>query len=163
MVMNYTYVLFDWGNTVMRDNPLLTTPMYLWPEIRIVDGIRDCLQVISKKSKIILATSAQISNEAEIKLALHRVGIDQYFTRIFCYENIGIPKTTEKFYEIIMERLNSRPSDLVMIGDSFEADIKLANRVGIYGIWFNAGDEEDRQGELYRTIHNMNELMQIFK
>jgi FMN phosphatase YigB (HAD superfamily) len=50
-----------------------------------------------------------------------------------------------------------------MIGDSFEADVELANRVGIFGIWFNATDEEDRQGELYKTIHSMHELKQLFE
>jgi putative hydrolase of the HAD superfamily len=161
--MNYKYVMFDWGNTVMKDNPLLTTPMYQWPEVEIIDGIKDTMEEIAKKFKIVMATSAQISSEAEIRLALHRVGIDRYFSKIFCYENIGIPKTTEKYYQFIISRLNAQPSELVMIGDSFEADVKLANRVGIFGIWFNAEDEEDRQGELYRTIHNMNELIQIFR
>ncbi len=163
MKMNYKYVMFDWGNTLMRDDPLLNTPMYQWPKVEIIGGVKDVLPEIAKKSKIILATSAQISNENEIKLALHRVGIDQYFTRIFCFENIGVPKTTEKFYRIILERLNAQPSDLVMIGDSFEADIKLANWVGIHGIWFNAIDEEERQGELYRTIHTMQELKQLLE
>ncbi len=163
MTMNYEYVMFDWGNTVMKDNPMLTTPMYQWPVVEIVDGIKAALEEITKKSKIILATSAQISKENEIRLALHRVGIDQYFTRIFCYENIGIPKTTEKYYQVIVDALHAQPSELVMIGDSFEADVELANRVGIYGIWFNAEGEEDRQGKLYRTIHTMNELKQMFE
>jgi len=161
--MDYKYVLFDWGNTVMKDNPLMSIPMYQWPRVELIDGIKDVLQVIARKSIIILATSAQISNENEIRLALHRAGIDQYFTRIFCHENIGIPKTTERFYRIILDRLHAQPSELVMIGDSFEADVELANRVGIFGIWFNATDEEDRQGELYKTIHSMHELKQLFE
>ena len=98
----YPAILFDWGNTVMRDYPEITIPMVEWDEIEVIDGIADVLAAIHTSGRrIILATSASISNEAEIWGALKRGGLDTYFSKIYCFKNTNLPKG-EAFYRHIL-------------------------------------------------------------
>ena len=111
-------VLFDWGNTVMVDNPSSMIPMVEWDSIEVVQGIEAVLAYLQESGRhIVLATSASISNEAQIHAALARGGLDKYFSRIFCFENTGLPKGGE-FYRFVLEQLEVQASDALMVGDS---------------------------------------------
>ena len=41
--LRYPTVLFDWGDTVMRDHPEITVPMVEWESIEVIEGIADVL------------------------------------------------------------------------------------------------------------------------
>ena len=73
--LRYPTILFDWGDTVMRDDPEITIPMVEWETIEVIEGIADVLAYLhSSGRRIILATSAQISDESQIRGALARGG-----------------------------------------------------------------------------------------
>jgi putative hydrolase of the HAD superfamily len=40
---SYPTILFDWGDTVMRDDPASTIPMAEWPTIHVIEGIAETL------------------------------------------------------------------------------------------------------------------------
>jgi len=157
--MQHPFVMFDWGDTIMKDQPTLKTPMYQWPVIETIEYAEEVLRAIHNPWTIIMATGAAQSNEAEIRLALHRVNLNEYFDRIFCFKNTGLQKPSEDFYRYILDNLKAEPSDVLMIGDNFENDILAANRVGISGIWLNQKNAEDRIGKQYQTIHSLRELL----
>ncbi len=78
--LRYPTVLFDWGDTVMDDDPASTVPMVEWPTIKAVEGIADVLADLhSSGRRIILATSASISDESQIRGALARAELDSIF------------------------------------------------------------------------------------
>jgi putative hydrolase of the HAD superfamily len=160
--LRYPTVLFDWGDTVMRDDPASTVPMVEWPTIEVVAGIADVLAYLhSSGRRIVLATSASISTEHQIRAALARGGLDQYFARIYCFENTQLPKG-EAFYHHILSDLNLPASEALMVGDGFQKDVQDSNAVGIFAIWFNPRSDETRTGELHVTIHSMGELLAFF-
>ena len=71
--LRYPIILFDWGDTVMRDYPERTIPMVEWESVEVIDGIADVLAHLhSTGRRMILATSAAISDEAQIRGALRR-------------------------------------------------------------------------------------------
>ena len=37
--LRYPTVLFDWGDTVMRDYPERTNPMVEWEAVEVIEGI----------------------------------------------------------------------------------------------------------------------------
>ena len=159
----YSTILFDWGNTVMLDDPSSTVPMVEWKTVEAVLGIEAVLAYLqSSGRRIVLATSASISDESQIRGALARGKLDKYFSRIFCFKNTGLPKG-EAFYQFILEQLEVRASDTLMVGDSFEKDVLDANRVEIKAIWFNPVSEEDQVGKLHNTVHSMKELLSFFR
>ena len=161
--LRYPTILFDWGDTVMRDYPEIATPMVEWETVEMIDGIADVLGYLhSGGRRIILATSASISDENQIRGALARCRLDQYFSGIYCFKNTGLIKG-EAFYRHMLNDLNIPASDAWMVGDSFEKDVQAANAVGIFAVWFNARSDETRKGELHVTVHSMSELAGFFK
>lgn len=151
-------ILFDWGDTVMRDFPRYHGPMRLWPQVEAIPGVRDALDTIGRDRIIALASNAADSSESDIRQALARVGLDQFVNNIYCFSAIGSMKPSAGFFKYILSNLHLKPHNILMVGDDFEKDILGANRSGIFGIWFNERTDETRSGTLYRTIHTMSEL-----
>ena len=161
--IRYPTVLFDWGDTVMRDFPEFSVPMVEWETVESIDGIAEVLAYLHASGRrIILATSADISDEAQIRGALARVGVEQYFSRIYSFKNTNLQKG-EAFYHHILDDLNISASDAVMVGDHFEKDVQVPNSLGIFAVWFNPASDEVRNGGLCITVHSMPELHKFFE
>jgi FMN phosphatase YigB (HAD superfamily) len=159
----YPIVLFDWGDTVMYDNdPASIVPMVEWTTIKAVEGVADVLaDLLSSRRRIILATSASISDESQIRGALARAELDKYFSHIYCFKNMHLPKG-EAFYRHILADLNVPASDVLMVGDSFEKDVQSPNEVGVFAVWFNQRSDEIHNNELHTTVHSMYDLRMFF-
>jgi len=156
--VRYPFVIFDWGDTLMKDDPQAKTPMVQWPVVEAVDGAEEVLSVIHAQRTVILATNAVQSDEADIRRALQRVNLDDYVDHIFCFRNTGLRKPSADFFQHISHSLKAPASDMVMVGDSFETDIQGANLAGVMGVWLNRHDTEVRVGEQHTTIHHLREL-----
>jgi len=161
--LRYPIVLFDWGDTVMHDDPSMTVPMVEWEKVEIVYGIAEVLAYLHASGRrIILATSADVSDESQIRGALARGGLDKYFSRIYCFKNTKLQKG-EAFYRFILNDLHIPASDALMIGDHFEKDVQPPNSLGMFAVWFNSRTDETRNGDLYITAHSMKECLAFFK
>ena len=161
--LRYPTVLFDWGDTVMRDYPERTNPMVEWEFVEVVEGIADVLAYLhSTGRRIVLATSAAISDEEQIRGALKRGGLDIYFSHIYCFKNTQLSKG-EAFYRYILDDLQLSPSDALMVGDGFEKDIQIPNQLGMYGVWFNPNTVKIRRDEMHFTVHSMGQLRAFFE
>jgi putative hydrolase of the HAD superfamily len=134
-----------------------------WETVEVIEGITDVLTYLqSSDRRIVLATSADISDENQIRRALARGDVDQYFSHIYCFKNTKLPKG-EAFYRYILNNLNLDASDALMVGDSFEKDIQTPNSLGISAVWFNPRTEENRQNQFHATVHSMEELKEFFE
>ena len=161
--LRYPTVLFDWGDTVMHDYPERTTPMVEWESVEVIDGIADLLTYLqSSGRRMILATSAAISDEDQIRGALARGWLDQYFSGIYCFKNTNLPKG-EEFYRYILKDLHLSASDVLMVGDGFEKDIRIPNALGMFAVWFNPQSVDVRRDEMHFTVHSMEQLRAFFE
>jgi putative hydrolase of the HAD superfamily len=159
----YPTVLLDWGDTVMRDHPEITIPMVEWETIEVIEGIADVLEYLHASGRrIVLATSAAISDEGQIRGALRRGGLDTYFSNIYCFKNTKLPKG-EAFYRHILRDLSVSASEALMVGDGFEKDVEIPNNLGIFAAWFNPRSQETRKSNLHVTVHSMWQLQELFK
>jgi FMN phosphatase YigB (HAD superfamily) len=161
--LRYPTILFDWGDTVMRDHPEITIPMVEWESVEVLEGIAEVLEYLrSSGRRIALATSAAISDERQIRGALARGGLDTYFSHIYCFKNTNLPKG-EAFYRYILSDLRLTASETLMVGDGFEKDVEIPNKLGMFAVWFNPGSEMARTDELHITIHSIEALLGFFK
>jgi putative hydrolase of the HAD superfamily len=161
--LRYPTVLFDWGDTVMRDYPEIIIPMVEWETVEGIEGVADVLAYLhSSGRRIVLATSAAISDENQIRGALARGGLDPYFSRIYCFKNTNLPKDVA-FYRHILNDLGIFASDALMVGDGFEKDVQVPNSLGIFAVWFNPRTNETRRSDLHDTVHSMRELVRFFE
>jgi FMN phosphatase YigB (HAD superfamily) len=157
-------ILFDWGDTVMKDDSFQAAPMVDWPTVEIVADVDRLLAFLHRNGRVIaLATGAAVSDETQIRGALARVELDRYFKKIYCFGNTGEHKPSAAFYRFILNDLKIQPAEALMIGDSFEKDVLAANQVGLPAIWFNPSTPERRDGELYSTARSMTELLARFQ
>ena len=99
--MKIAAYLFDWGDTLMKDDKRYAGPMQAWPEVAAVDGALETLQVLSTRARCCLATNAGDSSEKDIWRALARVGLDQYIDIVFCCQALGVAKPARAFFDII--------------------------------------------------------------
>jgi FMN phosphatase YigB (HAD superfamily) len=162
--LRYSTILFDWGDTVMRDYPERTTPMVEWESVEVIEGIAEVLAYLHASGRrIILATSAEISDETQIRGALARGGgLDAYFSHIYCFKNTQLPKG-EAFYRYLLNDLQLSAPDALMVGDGFEKDIRVPNALGMFAVWFNPKSDETRKDEKHTTVHSMRELRTFFE
>jgi len=156
-------LLFDWGDTLMRDFKEYTGPMKDWPRLEVITGAAEMLASLHPDWILAIATSADVSNEQDIRAALQRVDLDQWLDKVYCFKNVGYRKPSMEFYRHIQADLKLSPQFICMIGDNFEADVLGANACGMRAIWFNEHSLEEREDALHHTIHSLGALPEALK
>ncbi len=128
--------LFDWGDTLMVDNPNIVGKMCDWEKVEAVKGAKETLAALSKHSQIYIATGAADSTEQEVQKAFERVGLSQFIAGYFCKANLGLSKGSPEFLQAILSKLKIPSAYVAIVGDNFNKDIKPALAIGIQAYWF---------------------------
>ncbi|WP_299364666.1 YjjG family noncanonical pyrimidine nucleotidase [Winogradskyella sp.] len=87
---------------------------------------------------------------------LRNSAIKHYFKTITNSEMVGVKKPNPKIFNFALDIANANAEESIMIGDSLEADIEGAQRVGMDTIFFNCRNQT--LSIPYKTI---NELIEI--
>jgi putative hydrolase of the HAD superfamily len=151
-------ILFDWGNTLMRDFPEFNGPMIRWPRVETVEHVPDVLEYLHRTWMLALATNAADSSEEEIWAALARVDLNRFLDKVYCSSRIGHKKPSPEFFRYILNDLGLDRSSVFMVGDDFDSDVIGANRCGIRAVWYNKQSTEVRKAEMCQTIHDFTSL-----
>ena len=130
-------ILFDWGDTVMRAFPAARGPMHTWKQVEAMPGIAPTLASLVPDYTLCLATNAADSSPAQVRLALARVGLQDHFTHNFTAGSLGYAKPQPQFFAAVLEQLSLSPAEVVMVGDSLEADVFGAANAGLRAIWLS--------------------------
>ena len=154
--MNFKHYLFDWGDTLMVDQPENQVPMSEWEEVCEVEGANKLLAVLNKNSHCHLATNSMSTNEQQIRKALNRAGINQFIDNIYCYRTLGLKKPGQEFYDYILRDLGASRSEVVTIGNELEKDVIGALDYGIQAIWYNPKNEP-----VPENIHAIENLLEL--
>jgi len=131
-----THLIFDWGDTVMKDYPELTGPMYQWSHVELIEGISVVLPELSVLFTCCIASNAGASDTQDMKMALKRVDVKRYFRYFFTSKDLGVEKPDLNFFKKIIEEIKSVPEDCIMIGNSYDKDIVGAKKAGMKTILF---------------------------
>jgi len=156
-------LLFDWGDTLMRDFKEFNGPMKDWPRVEAVSGAAEMLAALHPDWTLALATNANDSVEVGIWSALQRVNLHKLLDKVYCFKKIGYKKPSMEFYQYILDDLKLTPRSIVMVGDNYETDVLGANACGMRAIWFNEHSLEVRENDLHRTIHDLRTLLDSMK
>jgi len=151
------YLIFDWGNTVMRDLAL-PGPMKEWEKVENIQGIENTLKELSMGYTLVIATSADHSNTEDMREALKKGGVEQYFKYFFSSKELGAAKPQPDFFQRILKQLNCKPSMALSVGDRYLNDIVAAKRAGLFTVWFNEKNKSCDHPDADAVIHHMSEL-----
>ena len=140
-------IVFDWGNTLMRDCvadvgdptslPEFRGPMAEWPRVELVPGVAEALERLPRHLVRCVATNAVDSDAELLGLALERGGIRHHFQHLFTARELGAIKPDPRFFHRILGTLRAEPAAGVMVGDSYATDICPAKAAGLRTIWFS--------------------------
>lgn len=134
--MTNTILIFDWGDTIMRDFDV-PGKMKDWEHVEYIEGAEEMLQEISGHFLCCVATSADKSDTNDMIAALRRVDADKYFSHFFSSAELGVAKPNPEFFATILRKLDFRNAIYFSIGNLYEKDIVPAKQAGLKSIWFN--------------------------
>jgi putative hydrolase of the HAD superfamily len=82
--------------------------------------------------------SNNLLEEQQEKLQI--CGLDVFVDALIVSEEAQVSKPDPAIFRVALDRLEVEPSQAVMIGDSWPADVEGARAAGIRAIWFNPND-----------------------
>ena len=106
---------------------------------KLVDGTMELLNYLKPKYQMHILSNG--FREVQYK-KIENSGLKPYFDKIILSDEIGVNKPHTEFFTHALEKTNAKPSETIMIGDSWDADIVGAYNSGIDQLWFNP--EENR-------------------
>lgn len=156
-------ILFDLGDTIVIEG---SSTSLLDPQAKLVPHAKEVISSLSQQYRLAVVSNTFVSTKREVKMALHNLGLDQYFDAIVTSVDVGYEKPHEEIFRVALQELGLRPPEVVMVGDRIEKDVVGANRIGIASILCKWNDRYSEQikGEMEKptySIHSLKELPQI--
>ena len=113
-----------------------------WEKVEAEAGAQEALLRLRARYRLVVATNAADSPAADVRLALARVGLDEYVDDVISSADVGDHKPNYAFFRaaLLLEGDRGLPLDprrAVMVGDGTTNDIAGAQRAGMRTIWYN--------------------------
>lgn len=123
--------------------------------------VRGSLQLLErlKKEARIGVVSNNLLEEQLLKLQFLRM--DRFIDELIVSEEAGVAKPDPKIFEIALRRLGGDADRAVMVGDSYEADIRGAQAAGIKTVWLNRRGLPPPNGGLTMEIRAFEPLEEV--
>ena len=125
---------------------------------RLIDGAIELLEYLFPKYRLFILSNGFREIQSQ---KMQNAGLAPYFERILLSEDISIQKPHKKIFDYALKNTNSRRSESLMIGDSFEADIEGAQNARMDQLWFNPYHEAHKGAPPTFTVHTLSEIKQI--
>lgn len=161
--MEIKAIVFDWGDTVMRDFPF-EGAMKDWPFVSAIPGIDQVLEELKKKYIMVMGSNAGDSSSSDIGEALKKVNLYHHFHHVFSSKDLGYEKPHMQFFKSIEKELELEESEILMVGNNCKKDIIGAKQAGWSSVWFNENENEMYDCEQADAIFfHMSALIEIIE
>jgi HAD superfamily hydrolase (TIGR01549 family) len=104
---------------------------------RAVAGAAALMSAIKRRARIGIVSNNLLEEQQE---KLQICGLDVFVDALIVSEEAQVSKPDPAIFRVALDRLEVEPSQAVMIGDSWPADVEGARAAGIRAIWFNPND-----------------------
>jgi putative hydrolase of the HAD superfamily len=119
----------------------------------LLDGATDVLQYLYGRYQLHIITNGFAEVQA---LKLKNSNISQYFHTVTTSEEVGLKKPHPVIFKTALEKASVLPQKSIMIGDTFEADIMGAEKVGMHTLFFNY--RQDEVPASYLVVNRLREI-----
>ena len=157
-------VLFDFGDTLIVEEAV--GGRHLWEvKLQKTPDVDEVLRELKQHYKLGIITNTVTSREQQVRMALRRIGLEQYFDFILTSVDVGYDKPDEKIFLKALKALNVRPEEAVMVGNRMSTDIVGANRVGMKTILFKWNERypEEATSPSEQPTHTISSLKELPK
>lgn len=156
-------VVWDWGDTLMRDIPGHAGPMAGWPKVEAMPGAASALDAFSVYPVQCVASNAAESDGKLVAEALDRVGLREHLTHFFTSSDLGISKPDPGFYEEISRELGIPTTRLLAVGNDLQKDIAPAKAVGMMTVLVSPEPKPSWRGKADLTVPHLSHLAEVFR
>ena len=132
----------------------------LMKPVNIIDGVVEVLDIISKKFCLIVATKGDLLDQER---KLEKSGIAHYFHHI----EVMSDKKEENYLKLL-NHLDCRPEQFLMVGNSIRSDILPVLNIGAYAVnipfhitWKHEESDETIENERFIKLESIKELPRI--
>lgn len=124
-----------------------------------VDGAYDLLQYLSNKYEVFLTSNAPYDQQwNRLKIA----DMLKYVKKIYASEKVGYSKPNKRFFDHCMNDIGiTNKNEIMIIGDSYTADVQGGINSQIETIWFDRYTKEENYSLATYKIHSLYEIMNI--
>lgn len=150
-------VVFDWGDTLMRDFPQFEGAMVHWPRVERMPGVAETLRFLTGRIVLCVASNAGDSDADLMGRALERAGLRRFFDQLWTSRELGAAKPSSAFFQAILRELELESQACVMVGNDYEKDIVPAKAAGMWTVWL-APSPAPKAPDADAIIHSMKEL-----
>jgi aminoglycoside 6'-N-acetyltransferase I len=137
------------------------TSMANWPAVVVLPGARECVSELYGKATLCIATNAIISHERDIRRALDRGNLGQFFDRIFCFMDLGFKKSQPEFWHAVEQALRIPLRQIAMVGDSLEQDAQAPKSFGVQSVWLAPNEFSDAAEPDVLRVTRLEEFAQM--
>ena len=125
--------------------------MQLTTDLDNFETLPEQLEKLYNRGVSMYVLSNSIYSSEGLKELLNRYGIGKFFKNVWASSDFGKVKPSKDFFMMgienaLKENPNQTLSDVVYVGDTYEADIVGATGAGVRSIWINTREAEDIQG-----------------
>lgn len=120
----------------------------------LFDGAFEILDYLNGKYELHIITNG--FEEAQEKKMMSS-NIRQYFKTVTNSEMVGVKKPNPKIFNFALDVANAFANESIMIGDSLEADIEGADKIGMDTLHFDYKDQNNRHN--YKRITNLKAIV----
>jgi putative hydrolase of the HAD superfamily len=129
--------------------------------VELLDGVEDVLKELSQNYRLILATKGDLLDQER---KLEKSGLTDYFHYIEV-----LSEKKEANYSRLLNHLNIKPSEFLMIGNSLKSDVlpllnikSNAIHVPFHTTWaYEEVTEHEINGKTYKTIQSLRDVMDL--
>ena len=140
----------------MGDDFLHRTAM----QSNLVDGALEMLEYLRSKGYILSIISNGFVEVQYTKL--RHSGLLPYFSNVFLSEEVGYQKPDVRFFQTVLERLEARPTECLVIGDNLQTDIQGAENANINAVLYcSDADSLSKVEFMGQIIANLIEIKSI--
>ncbi len=94
-----------------------------------------------------------------LDVLLEEAGLAAVLDAVVESARVGVEKPDPAIYRLAAERLELPPRDVVMVGDSFERDVRPSRSTGMRAIWLRRGEAEPPEpGIADRVVSHLAEI-----
>jgi len=149
-------IIFDLGNTLIHQERALVDKTF-----ETLPYAVEVLTQLKKKYKLALITNVLPTTAVErIHEILREVELFDFFDEIVVSSGVGYDKPAQQIFTIALEKLNVKPEEAVMVGNTISTDIFGGNRMGMKTVLIQLGQEYQRTNweKPDHIIHSLKEL-----
>jgi putative hydrolase of the HAD superfamily len=99
-----------------------------------VSGAAELLRAVRARARVGIVSNNLFEEQRQ---KIRTCGLEPLVDALVVSEEVGASKPDPAIFRAALERLDCRPDEAVMIGDSWPADVLGARAAGIRAIWFN--------------------------